>query len=79
MEAWVTDMGAKHLSLEFRFHVSMTGLLGIGANLHHWNKTEREQAKQLILEYKKVRQIIQNGQLYRLIPNYVNQSCILTD
>ena len=66
MEAWVTDMGAKHLSLEFRFHVSMAGLLGIGANLHHWNNTEREQAKKLILEYKAVRQIIQNGQLYRL-------------
>jgi alpha-galactosidase len=66
MEAWVTDMGAKHLSLEFRFHVSMAGLLGIGANLHHWNTTEREQAKKLILEYKEVRGIIQNGQLYRL-------------
>jgi alpha-galactosidase len=66
MEAWVTDMGAKHLSLEFRFHVSMTGLLGIGTNLHHWNKAEREQARMLILEYKQVRGIIQNGQLYRL-------------
>jgi alpha-galactosidase len=66
MEAWVTDMGAKHLPLEFRFHVSMAGLLGIGANLHHWNSTEREQAKKLILQYKAVRQIIQNGQLYRL-------------
>jgi alpha-galactosidase len=66
MEAWVTDMGAKHLSLEFRFHVSMAGLLGIGANLHHWNNTEREQAKQLVSQYKEVRQIIQNGQQYRL-------------
>ncbi len=66
MEAWVTDMGEKHLSLEFRFHVSMAGLLGIGANLHHWSDTERQQAKALILEYKAVRHIVQNGQLYRL-------------
>jgi alpha-galactosidase len=66
MEAWVTDMGGKHLSLEFRFHVSMAGLLGIGSNLHHWNETERKQAKQLVLEYKAVRHIIQNGQQYRL-------------
>ncbi len=66
MEAWVTDMGAKHLPLEFRFHVTMAGLLGIGANLHHWNDQDRALAKKLILEYKAVRQIIQNGQQYRL-------------
>jgi alpha-galactosidase len=66
MEAWVTDMGGKHLPLEFKFHVSMAGLLGIGTNLHHWNETERKQAKQLVLEYKAVRHIIQNGQQYRL-------------
>jgi alpha-galactosidase len=66
MEAWVTDMGAKHLPLEFRFHVSMAGLLGIGANLHHWTADDRQTAKRLIAEYKAVRQIIQNGDLYRL-------------
>jgi alpha-galactosidase len=66
MEAWVTDMGAKHLPLEFRFHVSMAGLLGIGANLHHWSEADRQTAKRLIAEYKSVRQIIQNGDLYRL-------------
>ncbi len=66
MEAWVTDMGGKHLSLEFRFHVSMAGLLGIGSNLHHWTPAERDQAKHLISQYKEVREIIQNGQQYRL-------------
>ena len=66
MEAWVTDMGAKHLSLTFRFHVSMAGLLGIGTNLHHWSAAERDQAAVLIADYKNVRQIIQNGNLYRL-------------
>jgi alpha-galactosidase len=66
MEAWVTDMGAKHLPLEFRFHVSMAGLLGIGANLHHWSELDRQTATRLIAEYKAVRHIIQNGDLYRL-------------
>ncbi|MFN3266766.1 MAG: alpha-galactosidase [Deinococcales bacterium] len=66
MEAWVTDMGAKHLPLEFRFHVSMAGVLGIGANLHRWSTAEREQAKRLIADYKALRHIIQNGDLYRL-------------
>ncbi len=66
MEAWVTDMGPRHLPLEFRFHVSMTGLLGVGANLFHWTPDERSQAKALIESYKTIRHIVQAGDLYRL-------------
>lgn len=65
MEAWVTDM-EKHLSLTFRFHVSMCGSLGIGANLTHWNEQEREEARRWITVYKAIRPIIQQGDQYRL-------------
>jgi len=81
LEAWVTDMESDRmppfgrgedalrrgkLPLEFRFHVSMCGTLGIGANLLHWNDSEREQARALIAQYKAIRPIVQGGELYRL-------------
>ncbi|GHO46126.1 alpha-galactosidase [Ktedonospora formicarum] len=66
MEAWVTDANPKVASLAFRFHASMCGVLGIGANILHWNEGEREQAKHLIAQYKEIRPIVQFGDLYRL-------------
>jgi alpha-galactosidase len=66
MEAWVTEMGARHLSLEFRFHVSMTGSLGVGANLLRWNDAERTEATRLIALYKEIRDTVQQGNQYRL-------------
>jgi alpha-galactosidase len=66
MEAWVTDMGPTHLPLEFRFHVSMAGVLGVGANLHHWSESERLEASALIARYKDIRSVVQHGDLYRL-------------
>ncbi len=81
LEAWVTDMQAEQMPpfgqgnsvlrrgkmpLEFRFHVSMCGTLGIGANLLRWDESERKQARELIAQYKAIRHIVQNGELYRL-------------
>jgi alpha-galactosidase len=66
MEAWVTDMNPQQLSLEFRFHVSMCGALGIGGHLLRWSEAERAQAAKLIAQYKALRPIIQFGDLYRL-------------
>jgi alpha-galactosidase len=66
MEAWVTEMGAKHLSLAFRFHVSMCGVLGIGSHLLHWSAEEQAEAAQWVALYKELRPIIQHGRLYRL-------------
>lgn len=68
MESWVTDAGKDLLPLEFRFHVSMCGSLGIGADLAQWNEKERKAALKHITEYKKVRHIIQFGDQYRLMP-----------
>ena len=47
MEAWVTDMGAEYLPLEFRMHVSMCGALGIGGHLVHWGAERRAEAAQM--------------------------------
>jgi alpha-galactosidase len=64
MEAWVTDMGTA--PLEFRLHVSMLGALGIGADLTHWNESERALAAHWIAYYKTIREVVQLGDQYRL-------------
>jgi len=66
MEAWVTDAGSAYLSLEFRFHVSMCGSLGVGGHLLHWTEDERGAAAKWIALYKELRLIIQFGDQYRL-------------
>lgn len=66
MEAWVTDASEHLISLEFRFHVSMCGVLGIGGHLLRWSERERAEAKRLIAQYKEIRSTIQSGDLYRL-------------
>jgi alpha-galactosidase len=66
MEAWVTDWSREYVPLEFRFHVSMAGTLGIGTHLLHWNEDQRAEAKRLVELYKEIRHIVQLGDLYRL-------------
>jgi alpha-galactosidase len=65
MEAWVTDMGSEHLPLEFRFHVSMCGSLGVGANITRWDDTQKATAARLIAQYKELRDVIQRGKVYQ--------------
>jgi alpha-galactosidase len=67
MEAWVTDWNEGIVPLEFRFHVSMCGSLGVGGNLLHWSESERDLAAKCIAQYKEIRHIIQLGEQYRLI------------
>jgi alpha-galactosidase len=67
MEAWVTDAGHDLVPLEFRFHVSMCGSLGVGSNLLQWNESERGLAARLIAQYKEIRPLVQLGDQYRLI------------
>ncbi len=66
MEAWVTDAEQERLSLRFRFHASMCGLLGVGGHLLRWSDEQRAEAKELIAQYKEIRHIVQFGDLYRL-------------
>ena len=72
MEAWVTDWGREIVPLEFRFHVSMCGSLGVGGNLLEWNQADRESAANCIRLYKEIRQVIQFGDQFRLISSQKN-------
>jgi alpha-galactosidase len=67
MEAWVTDWGKDRVPLEFRFHVSMCGSLGVGGNLLEWGAADREVAARCIRLYKDLRPIVQLGDQFRLI------------
>lgn len=44
------------------------GGLGIGSNLNHFSEEQFEEAAHWIAEYKRLRPIIQSGELYRLLP-----------
>lgn len=72
MMAWVTDSpnwaNGRETSLDFRFLSAMQGSLGIGANLDHWTQADIASARTWIAAYKHVRDTVQRGRLYRLIP-----------
>jgi alpha-galactosidase len=53
--------------LEFRFHVSMCGSLGVGGNLLKWSDADRALAAECIRQYKEIRPIVQLGEQYRLL------------
>jgi len=68
MVCWTTGYDSRviNLSLEFIFDVAMTGVLGVGDNITQWNDKQKEIAKNKIAEYKSIRQLVQQGNLYRL-------------
>jgi alpha-galactosidase len=67
MMNWVTDWGGKHAyPLSFRFHTAMMGAMGVGADLTRYTEEELQEAKDFIGFYKGIREVIQNGELYRL-------------
>jgi alpha-galactosidase len=72
MAAWVTDvpnfLTGRSVPLRFRFHVAMSGVLGVGGDLPQWSDAELAEATALIARYKRIRPVVQHGQLYRLRP-----------
>nr|BFD87795.1 alpha-galactosidase [Streptomyces sp. Xyl84] len=70
LSAWVTDvpnqLTARTVPLRFRFHAAMSGLLGIGGDLTRWSEAELAEGAELVAAYKKVRHLVQQGDLYRL-------------
>jgi alpha-galactosidase len=78
MVSWVTST-ARHqpVSLNFRFDVSMTGVLGIGNDIRKWTTAESEIAKNKVALYKKIRPLVQQGVLYKLISPFENNRCAL--
>ncbi|MFZ1400898.1 MAG: alpha-galactosidase, partial [Candidatus Promineifilaceae bacterium] len=70
MEAWVTheknhQTGRFH-ELSTRFDVAMRGALGIGASLNGLDEAELKEYASYIAFYKRIRHIVQGGNLYRL-------------
>ncbi len=72
MMAWVTGTtwsagpGKAGPSLKYRFHSAMTGSVGLGENLNHYSEEQMSQVAALVEEYKGIRHIVQEGDLYRL-------------
>lgn len=69
MRAWVTDVGGynKPTSLDFRFNIAMQGSLSLGGNLTKYSDEDLQICKKNIELYKKIRDIVQLGDLYRLL------------
>jgi alpha-galactosidase len=67
---WVTDPyfinSHRTMSLEYRFHAAMMGVLGMGADLTKWPEADLEKAASLMAKYKEIRETVQFGKLYRL-------------
>ena len=67
MRAWFTDNGRKRcLPVAFRMHCSMCGALGIGSNLNTLPNDEFKEIGRYIEDYKRVREVVQFGDVYRL-------------
>ena len=79
MISWVTheDWHRQHHPLDFKFDVSMSGVLGVGNDLTKWTEKEKAIAKEKIALYKEIRETVQFGDHYRLISPYENNSSIL--
>lgn len=71
------DMHGIKPSLEFRFDVAMSGVLGIGNNITKWNDDEIDIARKKVAEYKQIREIVHNGYLCRLSSPFKSDRCIL--
>ena len=74
MVCWTTDNDPRRVrpSLEFRFRVSMAGVLGVGNMLTKWGQPEIDIARREIARYKLIRPIVQRGDLYRLISPFTH-------
>lgn len=79
MISWVTqeDWHRQKPSLEFKFDVSMCGVLGVGYDLTKWTDKELAVAREKIARYKEIRQTVQFGDLYRLVSPFETNRSVL--
>lgn len=68
MRAWVTDWNSdkRPVPIDYRFNSSMQGSLSVGANLDRLSAEDLQKCKDNIAFYKKIRPLVQFGNLYRL-------------
>lgn len=78
MVSWVTHTSFHQpTSLNFRFDVSMAGVLAVGDDLRKWNADDMAIAAKKIAEYKLIRPLIQQGTVYHLVsPFEENRSAL---
>lgn len=79
MIGWVTHEDHHNLNhpLEYKFDVSMAGVLGVGYDITKWGEEEKKIAKEKIAQYKDIREIVQFGTHYRLLSPYENNRSVL--
>lgn len=79
MVSWVTDDNWHHspLSMNYRFSVSMQGVLGVGGNITKWSEDDLKTARRMISLYKQLRPTIQQGDVYQLL-SPINSNRIAT-
>jgi alpha-galactosidase len=79
MVSWVTheDWHALKPSLDYKFDVAMSGVLGIGYDITKWTDDEKKLAKTKIAKYKDIRGLVQSGTLHRLISPFKNNRSAL--
>lgn len=58
------------MPLKFRFDVAMTGRLGMEMQPKNMTANERDFARKAIATYKRIRPVIQQGDLYRILSPY---------
>jgi len=79
MVNWVTDVPnqqtGRSTPLEFRFHVAMQGVLGIGGDIARWSPAEMALARRMIAEYRDIRSLVQFGEQYWLKPPATQGPC----
>jgi len=81
MVSWVIDRIGNEVhqptSLDYKFDVAMSGVLGIGSDIRKWTPAQKEIAKNKIALYKKIRPVVQQGILHRLVSPFGNNRCAL--
>ena len=79
MISWVTEEDWHHQNhpLNFKFDVSMSGILGVGYDITKWTQEEKATAKGKISRYKEIRETVQFGTHYRLVSPYENNRSVL--
>ncbi len=69
MSSWVTDEPGTQdrtpASLTFRFVVAMSGVLGIGADISHWDEQQRATARAMVQLFVELRPVIHHGAVHR--------------
>lgn len=79
MISWVTqeDWHNQRHPLEFKFDVSLCGVLGVGYDITKWSDKEKDVAREKIALYKEIRETVHKGDHYRLISPYEHNRSVL--